>query len=332
MEYIRFFDQIKQQALFGAYLLHGEEEYVKASAIHALINSMPETARELNAQTLTEPTAAEVIAACETLPFFADKRLVVAKELSTGETAGLKDYIPAMPESTILLLYYRGNFGNGNSAVYQYLTKRDRVIKCEPLSEDEAVRWVLTQAQRLQLLLDAPVARHLVVLCGTSVSTLYNELNKLASGTEPGEPVTRELLLRLVSPNIEYKMFNMLNSFFAGKKGDGMHAMRQLIKDNPKEVSGMIGFFAAQFRQLYIAKRLLEAKCKEQEAVKRIGGNPYAASKALQNAKRLPMEQISTGFHAFRRAGIQFKTGEATDIQALELALHKTFPEKAAAH
>ncbi len=331
MEYARFFALIKQNALCGAYLLHGTEEYIKAIAITQLIDTIPEAARELNAQTLTAPDASQVISACETLPFFADRRVVIVKECQTAELAKLKEYIPAVPPSTVLVLYHRGEFANAQSAVLKYLTKEDRVIKCDPLLEDEAVRWVLTQAQRMSLLIEPAVARHLVVLSGTDISTLYNELQKLSSGVEPGMPVTSALLQAVVSPNIEYKMFNMLNSFLVGKKSDGLRAMRQIVKESPKDISAMIGFFTNQFRQLYLAKQLLNTKCQEQDAVKRMGGNPYAASKALQNAKRLSNEQISAGLHAFCGAGIQFKTGAATDIQALELAVHAAFPNKRAA-
>ena len=71
MDYMTFFKNIKNNSLSGAYLMHGEEEFIKDSALRALKDTLDEVSRELNLQTLETATADEIISACETLPFFA---------------------------------------------------------------------------------------------------------------------------------------------------------------------------------------------------------------------------------------------------------------------
>lgn len=69
MDYMTFFKSIKTGSLKGAYALHGEEEFVKESALKSLTSSLDEATRDLNLQILEKAEADDIISACETLPF-----------------------------------------------------------------------------------------------------------------------------------------------------------------------------------------------------------------------------------------------------------------------
>ena len=73
-----FFKSIKTGSLKGAYALHGEEEFVKESALKSLTSSLDEATRDLNLQ-VEKAEADDIISACETLPFFGERRVVVCK-------------------------------------------------------------------------------------------------------------------------------------------------------------------------------------------------------------------------------------------------------------
>ena len=84
MDYLTFFKSIKTGSLKGAYALHGEEEFVKESALKSLTSSLDEATRDLNLQVLEK---AEADDACETLPFFGERRVVVCKTLPADSDA-----------------------------------------------------------------------------------------------------------------------------------------------------------------------------------------------------------------------------------------------------
>ena len=71
MDYMTFFKSIKTGSLNGAYALHGEEEFVKESALKSLTSSLDEATRDLNLQVLEKAEADDIISACETLPLTA---------------------------------------------------------------------------------------------------------------------------------------------------------------------------------------------------------------------------------------------------------------------
>ena len=77
-----FFKAIAAKKLGTVYLLEGVEEHVKASALQALRRALlPEGMEDLNETTLEAPDTSLLIQAAETLPFMADRRLVVVREL-----------------------------------------------------------------------------------------------------------------------------------------------------------------------------------------------------------------------------------------------------------
>ena len=65
MDYLTFFKSIKTGSLKGAYVLHGEEEFVKESALKSLTSSLDEATRDLNLQVLEKAEADAIKAQLE---------------------------------------------------------------------------------------------------------------------------------------------------------------------------------------------------------------------------------------------------------------------------
>ena len=90
MNHTAFFEQVKKGNIQPIYLMEGTEEYIKQQALRQLCTKLlPAGLEELNLTDLTDPEADALIAAAETLPFMADRRIVIIRECSLL-TAGKK--------------------------------------------------------------------------------------------------------------------------------------------------------------------------------------------------------------------------------------------------
>ena len=112
MDYMTLFTQIQKGSLGKLYLLHGPEEFTKEEALSQIIEKLvPASYRDLNYLILdgTETTADDIIAASETLPFMADRRLVV--EITAvclpGDRMMSTAKVPGKHHSTCLIFYQR---------------------------------------------------------------------------------------------------------------------------------------------------------------------------------------------------------------------------------
>ena len=78
MNHNEFVQALKAGKVSGAYLFEGVEENIKSVTLAALRKAvLADGLAELNESVMENPSAGEIIAACETLPFASDKRLVV---------------------------------------------------------------------------------------------------------------------------------------------------------------------------------------------------------------------------------------------------------------
>ena len=88
-------------------LFEGEEEYLKQSALAALRKKLlPEGLEDLNETVLEAPETDAVIAAAETMPFLADRRIVLLRDYPalTGRSEAddrLIRYLSAVPATTV---------------------------------------------------------------------------------------------------------------------------------------------------------------------------------------------------------------------------------------
>ena len=147
MNHNDFFKLIAADGLRGAYLLQGEEEFVKASALKAAEKLIPEDFRAFNMSVLYEPDADALTEACETLPLFGDRRLVVCNGLASGlDYPKLADYIQKMPESSILLINIKGAADSKNSLVKR-LRSEGRAVEFDELPLSDIIKWCMNGKQ-----------------------------------------------------------------------------------------------------------------------------------------------------------------------------------------
>ena len=167
-----FFKSIKTGSLKGAYALHGEEEFVKESALKSLTSSLDEATRDLNLQVLEKAEADDIISACETLPFFGERRVVVCKTLPADSDARkLTSYLPGIPDYTLLIFFIRGK-ANEKLGIVKALKAENRLVDFAPFRDYEAAKWVYQQGKRLNVTITEAAAKHIVSLAGTDIATL----------------------------------------------------------------------------------------------------------------------------------------------------------------
>ena len=135
MDRKEFSQLIKSGQVQGAYLFEGVEENIKAATLQSLRKAiLPEGMEELNESLMDAPETSAIIAACETLPFLADKRLVIVREhpaLSGRADADerLLSYIPEVPDSAVLVFLCRGK-ADARKKLYSAIKKRGGLF-CE---------------------------------------------------------------------------------------------------------------------------------------------------------------------------------------------------------
>ncbi len=318
-----FFNLIKENQLSGAYLLHGVEEFVKDSAVSAVLETVDEATRALNVDTLQTAEAAALTLACDALPFFAERRVVVCRAMPKDSDAkAILAYLPRMPETTLLLFLLRGE-ADLKLAFPKALAKENRVVAFAQLSEAEAARWVSQRARRRGVTILPETTRFFVTLAGTDCARLAGELEKLACYVGDGNEITKDAIAKVTTRDLDFIVFSVLDYFLAEKPEDGFRALSAVIKDGekPLDVARVLGDKAKLTLE---ARRRIDAKQQKDAVIKALPCSPGYAYRVYESARRLKSAQVPRLAAATKAlvsvAPMQF-TGRMKAADALERAL-----------
>ena len=314
-----FFQLIKNGTVCGAYLLYGEEAYSREQAVRHLTAAIDGAARELNVQPLKNPEPGDVINACETLPFFSERRLVIVSDLSADAAAALAGYAGGVPETTVLLLLYAGK-PNVQGALFKALAKAGRTVEFERFTPERAAAFLEKRAAAQGASIDRLAARRLIERAGTDLNTLESMLARLIDYAGCGNPVLPEAVAACVPAPVEATVFSILDALLAGNKRAAVSGLTELIKSGADTSMRLASFFEGRLKQMLIAKQMLAAGQNDQAAARALGGSPYAAKKTVQNAKKCTMERLIRAIEAFAAVDWQQKQGLMKDDDALLLA------------
>ena len=328
MKHLDFFNDIKTHTIQTSYVFSGQEEYVKQSALHSLSDAIldPDTL-DFNRSQLDENAGiAECIAACETYPMMSTKRLVVWQspkfffsEWSKSEEALIQTFFQSIPDSTCLVLYYKGDLDKRKKG-YKFLQKHSTLVDFAPLDDLEAIRWVMGAAKKGGKKISKTTASVLVQKIGTSVLDLNGEMQKLLH--LPGEEITD--LSTIKTTNIDYNVFQMISKFLNGCTLDGMKMYYSLVASGENRFM-ILGALSSKFRNLYAAKSLLESGMNRNAVASELGGG-YGAKMAINECGKLSWADIQRAVDAFMQADFNIKNGVMPEDAAVEFE-EETLPD-----
>ena len=307
----------------GAYLLHGKEEYVKESALSKLIAMVDSAVHEMNIDHFYTTNAREIIAACETLPFLSNRRVVVVRALpKEGDADELKAYIKNVPAQTVLIFFIREE-ADKRFAFVKAMESVQRAIHFSALNEYDASRWIRQQAGMSGVVIAQQDADFFVALAGTDCAKLNNEFQKAAAYAGYGNAVTKDIIAKVVTRDLEFVVFAVLDDVLCGRTKDGFAALRGLVRDgeHPIEIANLIGEKA---RLILQARRLIEKKKSKDDVLAGLSVKPgyayrvYEAARLMSPSRTDPLNRCAKALCDV--ATLQL-TGRARALDALEQAL-----------
>lgn len=308
----------------GAYYFCGEDPYSLNKGVRAVVERTNPDLREMNTQTLKAPLASEIQNAAETLPFFDELRVVVVTEFDADTANALVDYAVHTPESTALLFVRPGKAPAANP-LYKALLALDRAVSFDLLSPEQAQAFVLKRAKENGIPIDSAAANRMIQYLGVDLGALENTLQLLGAYVGFGNRVTIAAVEACVSPSSEYKVFSILDQLWAGNKKDGIRALAALVGDPAESAMGLATLFERNVRTVLNAKQLQQNGKSEAEIAAALGVAPFVAQKAVRNAKKRSLEQLTKMLEDLIAIEWNQKQGLAKAEDALLFACQSNF-------
>ena len=329
MGYRDVFNDIQKGTIATLYLWYGEEAFVKDRALAALSEVLVEPGMgELNYQALDGEEAGvdQIIEACDTLPFMAERRLVLVRDpyLLTGrkgtqaEQDRMTAYLADLPPSVCLVLYMRaGHKPDKRKAVYKAAAKHGSVVEFALLKEEERARWVKRELSARTVKMDTRTLHLFLSRVGEGMQTVSSELDKLMQYAGEGGTITDEMVERITVPTTEERVFGMLDAVGRRELSKAMVSLDHLLAagDEPLMIVTML---ARQFRLMLLAKALKRRGVHPSRAAGEMGVAPWLANKYASQAARFDADALQKGMETCVELNHGYKNGLKARRESLE--------------
>ena len=270
------------------YLLCGPQAYLRNRYRDSLINILLPEGDSINLSKYEGEgiNVKEVIDLAETMPFFAERRVILLE--NTGFFEGAADdsfveYMSSIPETTCFI--FSEEKADARLKLYKAVEKNGTVAKfAEPTSEDIR-KFILSRLSKEHRPITAGALDLLMDKCGNDFFRISGELDKLVSYTFQKDGIRAEDVEAVCSAQAEDKIFAMIDALFRHNLDEAFSYYGQLlaIQEKPQNI---IGLLESQIKLIYHIRMMDSEHYSVADIYKTLGVGEYRVKKALPLARR----------------------------------------------
>ena len=317
-------EDIRNGQFQSVYLLCGEEAYLKKQYKDKLKRAMadPDDSMNFSAYEGKGINPKEVIDLAETLPFFADRRVILIENscFFKNSCEELAEYMPQIPETTHFI--FVEDEIDKRSKLYKAVKNAGKIVEFTSQTEELLTRWVLTRIKKEGKNITGSVMQLFLNKVGNDMGNIDRELEKLLCYCMEKEVIEAADVEAVTTEQTTNKVFDMVNAIAEHNQRKALDLYYDLLtlKEPPMRIMYLI---SRQFQILLNIKDMSGKGFDNAAMAKNAGIPPFAVRRNLSQAKGFTMQQLKQAI----RDGVDYeeavKTGRMNDQMAVELFLMK---------
>ena len=318
----RIQSDIKSGTFSRVYLLTGPEGYLRLYYTKKLADAVLPESDTMNRTVISgdKIDENEIISLCDTLPFFAERRLVLVKDSGffKNTTDRLPDYVKNLPEETVLIFSEREC--DKRNRLYKAVKSAGCVAEFPVQTETALLPWGAKLLANANLRITKNDLSYLIARVGTDMSLLSLELDKLANYCKGREAVTRADIEAVCTEQLDDNIFKMLEAVTRRDQKEALDIYADLLakKEPPMRIIVMLG---RQYNQLLMLREMMDDEVPSSEFASRTGMNPYVVRKMIGTARRYTVRQLKSALSHCVSMQEAVTTGAVSDRLSVELLL-----------
>ena len=320
------------------YLIYGEDSLsVEETLASVSSHTGNDDLHDVNTTTLNGATVslAELEAAWSTIPFLADKRIVVVRGLLARmeqgrgggssrprsmdrEWADIGARLTYVPDSTELIFVDAAV--SRSNPLLSAIRPLSQVHEFRLPSVRDMPGWVRRRADKLGVAIEPSAVSALVDAIGNDTRLIDMELQKLAlyrSDGHSGGTILRQDVEAMVSYVREANIFATVDAALEGRTGVALRLAHQLLSEG-RSSTYVITMLARQVRFLIVAKDMKSRGFQQDEIGRRLSIRGYPLTKTMQQEGRFSAERLAEIHRRLLEADLSIKTGATDEDTALD--------------
>ena len=306
------------------YLLYGEEAYLKKLYKNRFVKAMVPEGDTMNYRYFegknTNPK--EIIDLAETLPFFAERRLIVLENTGflKNATPELAEYLKNMPETTYMIFVESELDKRGK--LYKAIKEKGHIVELKRQDEKTLIRWILGMAKKEKLQMSEAAVRYLLAKTGNDMENLGQELEKLFCYCMNHTEITAADIDEICTTQIGNHIFDMVDAVAAKEQKKALDYYYDLLalKEPPMRILYLL---TRQFKLLLEVKDLVGKRYDKSSIAKTVGLHPFVAGKYMQQCRTFEKKELRNILEEAVDTEEMVKTGRLNDVMSVELFIVK---------
>ena len=345
------------------YILYGADSFSRSEALRALKREL-DTDGSLESNTAEfdagQAAPAEVIAACDTVPFLGGQRLVVlegalsqapasgrrrrsrptsrpqgerapgegeADAAEQGPWRALVEYAARIPETTTLVLV------DGGSVDESFLKALEPFATVERFSlpgPKEVKGWVHARARARGLQIDGRACSMIAELIGNDTGMIASEIEKLATYAA-GERITESDVKALVPDLRDREGYYLADAVADGKAAQATKLLHEMLRKGKHHPGALLATIENRYRRLAVAREMINAGATGTQVGSTLRMSGYGVERLLEQASRISMERVRWALDRIAQSDQDVKEGRLDEKLSLELLVQDLASEASTA-
>jgi len=315
---------IQESRFQQIYLLYGEEDYLRKQYKDRLTRAManPEDTMNYHYYEGDHIVPEKLIDLAETLPFLAERRLIVVENSGffTKGQEKLADYLKEIPETTAFIFVEKQVDKRGR--LFRVCKDNGYAAEFAIQDEDTLKRWIMNriQAEKKQITLRA--LDEFLERTGSDMENISTELEKLFCYTMEKDDITSADVEAVCVRQLNNRIFQMVENVATKKQKAALELYYDLIalKERPSQILFLI---IRHFNLLFQVKQLRKQGYDDKTIGAQLSVKPYFVGKYAAQASKFSKKDIKRILEDCAETEESFKTGKMAEMLAVELLIIK---------
>ena len=311
-------------------VFYGKNDFsIDAEISKIRLTVTPEEVREVNSLSLMENTVtkSEFLSAVLTVPFMANKRVVIVsnlisklnskKVLDDSEWSDIIEQLKLVPDSTDLI-FREFDFDKRNY-LFKKISNLCDIRHFPLLRPNELKQWVTDKVNNMGMTIDLKAVNLIVDFIGSDLRTIDSELNKLSLYSDEGL-ITESDVQVMVAYVKDQSIFRLVDLALEGRNNEALK-ITQILLNYGSSPNMIVRMMQRQLRLLLIASDLRKRNIKTSEFSQRLSLSGYPLQKTLEMERRFAFSKILEIYNLILNSDIRVRSGLMTDVTSLDLLI-----------
>lgn len=315
-------EDIRQGSFKRAYLLCGEERYLRKQYTKRLQNAMCNEGDTMNTHFYDGKNLpiGEIIDLAETMPFLAERRVIFISNSELFKSGGeqLAEYLSSPNESTYFV--FTEETVDKRCKLYKTVQSKGYAAEFTEQDEDTLKRWIAQTLKQENKKITENTARLFLERTGTDMENIQMELEKLICYCMDKEVVTSEDVDAICTTRIHNHIFGMIDAIADKQQKKTLMLYYDLLalREPPMRILILI---ARQFNQLLQIKELQQIGYDSKAIGEKTKLAPFIVKKCAAQAGRFKASDLKKALVQCVEMEEAIKSGRLNDNISVEMLI-----------